>query len=192
MIHRTLLVLLLATAVPTAGLDAQAPSSEPVAGATASEPAPEATPEAPPEGAPPRPDPCAAEPFHQFDFWLGEWDVHGARGGPPGRNSITSLHGGCVIQESYQNGRYSGMSMNYYDQAEGTWNQLWIDNGGLVLRLSGSWNGDSMVLANDESRITWTPAEDGTVRQLWEQTEDGGETWDVVFDGKYVRRTGGE
>lgn len=179
--HRTLLVLLLAAAVPSAALHAQSQAAEPTEAPAAAE-----------EPAPARPRPCTAEPFHQFDFWVGEWDVHGARGGPPGRNSITPLHGGCVIQESYENPPYSGMSMNYYDQAGGKWHQLWIDNGGLVLRLEGGWNGESMVLANESSRITWTPAEDGTVRQLWERTEDGGETWKVVFDGKYVRRADGE
>ncbi len=37
-------------------------------------------------------------------------------------------------------------------------------------------------------RITWTPAEDGTVRQHWEQSSDGGVRWATVFDGRYVRR----
>ena len=36
-------------------------------------------------------------------------------------------------------------------------------------------------------RITWTPGADGSVRQLWESSADGGTTWSVVFDGRYVR-----
>lgn len=135
--------------------------------------------------------PCAAEPFRQFDFWVGEWDVHRAGGGPTAHNSIASLHDGCVIRESYTNpGGYTGMSMNYYDAADGHWHQLWVDNQGLVLHLEGGWNGESMVLSSEGDRITWTPHDDGTVQQVWEQTEDGGETWNVVFDGTYVRSGG--
>ena len=39
-----------------------------------------------------------------------------------------------------------------------------------------------------QQRITWTPNADATVRQLWETSEDGGKTWSVAFDGRYVRR----
>ena len=41
--------------------------------------------------------------------------------------------------------------------------------------------------ATVQQRITWTPAADGTVRQLWESTSDEGRTWTVLFDGRYVR-----
>ena len=34
-------------------------------------------------------------------------------------------------------------------------------------------------------RITWTDNHDGTIRQLWEQTADGGMSWQVLFDGHY-------
>jgi hypothetical protein len=36
-------------------------------------------------------------------------------------------------------------------------------------------------------RITWSPLEGGAVRQLWEQSDDAGATWAVVFDGRYVK-----
>ncbi len=38
------------------------------------------------------------------------------------------------------------------------------------------------------NRITWSPQGDGSVRQLWETSNDGGETWSVAFDGRYVER----
>ena len=34
----------------------------------------------------------------------------------------------------------------------------------------------------------WQPLPDGRVRQLWESSKDGGETWTVAFDGYYARR----
>ena len=34
-------------------------------------------------------------------------------------------------------------------------------------------------------RITWTPNQDGTVRQLWQQSVDKGANWQTLFDGTY-------
>jgi hypothetical protein len=38
------------------------------------------------------------------------------------------------------------------------------------------------------NKMTWTPNPDGTVRQLWEQSKDGGQAFTVLFDGLYRRR----
>jgi hypothetical protein len=38
------------------------------------------------------------------------------------------------------------------------------------------------------NRITWTPDRKGRVRQLWETSNNLGESWTVVFDGLYYRR----
>jgi len=36
-------------------------------------------------------------------------------------------------------------------------------------------------------RISWTPNEDGTVRQLWEVSKDSGDSWSILFDGLYEK-----
>ena len=36
-------------------------------------------------------------------------------------------------------------------------------------------------------RISWTPLDDGRVRQHWAVSPDAGETWHEVFDGYYTR-----
>jgi hypothetical protein len=36
-------------------------------------------------------------------------------------------------------------------------------------------------------RITWSPGTEGSVRQHWESSRDGGATWTTVFDGRYVK-----
>jgi len=61
-----------------------------------------------------------------------------------------------------------------------------------VLHLSGGLDGKKMVLRSTRpgahvDRISWTPNDDGTVRQLWESSEDGGKTWTTAFDGRYER-----
>jgi hypothetical protein len=93
-------------------------------------------------------------------------------------------------------GGVSGKSLNIY--RHGRWHQTWVDNSGTLLMLAGGLAGRSMVLsatgpsasdpkAIQQQRITWTPASDGSVRQLWESSSDSGRTWVVLFDGRYVR-----
>jgi hypothetical protein len=55
----------------------------------------------------------------------------------------------------------------------------------MVMSMSGPSATDPK--ATVQQRIPWTPAADGTVRQLWESTSDEGRTWTVLFDGRYVR-----
>jgi len=38
------------------------------------------------------------------------------------------------------------------------------------------------------NRMTWFNNPDGTVRQLWEQSKDGGLAYTVQFDGLYRKR----
>ena len=35
-------------------------------------------------------------------------------------------------------------------------------------------------------RITWEPLESGEVRQTWDRSTDGGDTWSNLFDGLYA------
>jgi hypothetical protein len=61
---------------------------------------------------------CINAEHRQFDFWLGDWQVHRADGSLAGINRITLEYGGCVIHERYVTGKgYSGESLNVYDAA---------------------------------------------------------------------------
>ena len=143
------------------------------------------------------PAPCTSPEHRQFDFWIGDWQVHTADGKFAGLNRITREYAGCVIHERYATGRgYSGESLNAYDATRKVWHQTWVDDSGLLLTLEGSWNGKSLVLegvapnaqgVSSKQRITWTPNADGSVRQLWE-TADGKGQWTVAFDGRYTRK----
>jgi hypothetical protein len=140
---------------------------------------------------------CETKEHRQFDFWLGEWNVHTPDGKLAGTNRITREYAGCVLHEHYDTGRgYSGESLNTYDAGRKMWHQSWVDNGGMLLLLEGGLRGASMVLEGQTTaadgkvtrhRITWTPNADGSVRQHWESTDAAGQ-WTTAFDGKYTRK----
>lgn len=176
---RTLALVLVCAAISNATLrtpaaDAQAPASRPV--------------------------PCAAPEHRQFDFWLGEWEVT-ANGKLAGTNRITRLYGDCGLREEYTTpGGYEGTSFNVFDTQRRVWHQTWVDNQGGALLLDGGLRDGRMVLEAERppvdgkttrERITWTPNADGTVRQHWEQSTDGGKSWTTAFDGLYRRVTRG-
>lgn len=142
---------------------------------------------------------CQAPEHREFDFWIGTWDVTGPAGQVAGRNTIQPLMGGCVLHESYDGQRgYHGESFNMYDRGRGVWHQTWVDNGGTLLRLDGSFADGRMVLEGETTgpdgtvtlnRITWSlvDGDPDRVRQYWEGSTDEGRTWSVVFDGLYTR-----
>ena len=146
----------------------------------------------------PSPPPCSADKYRQFDFWIGDWNVT-SNGQPAGTNSIHPAHNGCALLENWQGtgpGGISGSSLNIYDQANGKWHQTWVDGSGALLELDGGWHDGSMILQGErpamdgkgitKHRITWTPNEDGSVRQLWEASKDG-LSWTTLFDGLYEK-----
>jgi len=47
----------------------------------------------------PAPTPCEDDArFAEFDFWIGDWDVHTADGTYAGKNTISKAERGCVRQ----------------------------------------------------------------------------------------------
>jgi hypothetical protein len=133
----------------------------------------------------------------QFDFWLGEWEVTNPAGKPAGTSRIESVAASAGLLENWTGaGGYTGRSLNAWNATKKQWQQYWVGSDGRVLELSGGLMNGSMVLMGEHpvngtrriERITWTPNADGTVRQHWEQSADGGETWTTAFDGLYRRR----
>jgi hypothetical protein len=193
------LLLAALLAAPPALAQDEPPQAEPPADAPAEAPAEAPAAEAAPAPAP-APPTCDGPEHAQFDFWVGEWDVHewGKEGEKkPAHNSITKIHNGCALREDYHSpSGYEGSSVNFYDRFDGHWHQTWIDGSGTPLYLVGGLEDGKMVMADSPddgrpwSRITWTPQPDGSVRQTWEMSRDEGGTWDVAFDGRYVRQGG--
>ena len=120
-----------------------------------------------------------------------------AGGKPAGSSRIESVMKGCGVLEHWSSaGGGHGTSLNFYDRRTKTWSQAWIDEGGNALHLAGTFADGRMVLASeprktasgiDVQRITWSKNADGTVRQLWESSTDGGSTWTVALTGPTPR-----
>lgn len=137
---------------------------------------------------------CRDARYREFDFWLGDWSIV-AFGGPAGGSRITADLSGCAVLELYQGG--SGRSLSRYDQRTGLWHQDYVDPTGFTLRLFGGLVGGEMQMQDSVraipngpallSKFTWTPNADGTVRQLWDFSFDGGANFIVNFDGLYNR-----
>lgn len=140
---------------------------------------------------PPAPPPCADPQHHQFDFWVGKWDVY-----PTGKDQlvahslIESVYGGCGVRENWMPlGKTGGGSLNIYLPAEKHWEQFWIDSGGTRALFIGGWNGKAMVIQGKWGgplvRISYSKNADGSVRQSGEQSTDDGKTWAPSFDLTY-------
>ena len=140
---------------------------------------------------------CTSAQHHQFDFWIGDWEVTLPNGKHAGTNKIEPILTGCVLRESWSGARgMHGTSYNIYDASDRHWHQTWVDDGGNRLELNGAFEDGKMVLTGEKKdtsgttiqRITWTPSGTGEVRQLWESSTDGGKTWAVQFDGRYRKK----
>lgn len=144
---------------------------------------------------------CACcEPEHQqFDFWVGTWTVTDAKGKQLGENEIVKTDGNCLVMESWTgDSGTTGTSMNYYDKTDDSWNQLWVDNQGTILKLKGKFNSGKMIMKSAlqegpqggkfYNQISWSPNTEGTVSQVWEIYNDEGALLQTLFKGIYQRK----
>lgn len=145
---------------------------------------------------------CRSAEHHQFDFWLGDWDVYHLpdTNKAVARGRISRMLGGCALREVYtQSDGMEGESFSLWDPTRGRWHQSWATNRGALLLLEGGFCGGRMVLAAPEwkpdgsstrLRGTWWP-QGRNVRLKAERSADGGKSWGPVFDIVFrPRRTG--
>jgi hypothetical protein len=141
--------------------------------------------------------PCASRKEHrQLDFWIGEWQVHATDGSMAGRNSITLGNGDCWIHEHWTSTiAGQGESFNYYNPTNKRWHQTWVDDQGEIAEFDGEFRDGAMRLegyrqgpggSRVPARLTLTPLSGGRVRQLGENSNDGGKTWTVLYDLMYT------
>lgn len=140
---------------------------------------------------------CKGAEHRQFDFWVGDWVVTAGKD-TAGTNNVTLEESGCIVHEHWIGSKGgTGQSFNFYDRIDRKWHQIWIDNNGMVLRLSGDYAGGKLSYAGETlrrngtrilHRLSFTKNVDGTVRQFWESSTDEGRSWSTAFDGVYRRK----
>ena len=103
------------------------------------------------------------------------------------------------MQENWisKSGPSKGTSYNYYNKADDSWNQVWVDNSGFSLVLKGNLENGSMILKSDlikgqkntyYNKVTWTPNKDGSVTQLWELLDKDNKILSEAFRGIYKKK----
>ncbi|MBI4907652.1 MAG: hypothetical protein HY820_28775 [Acidobacteria bacterium] len=131
---------------------------------------------------------CDGPEFHQFDFWIGDWQVRSG-GQTVGYSRIESLLNGCLIVENwYGLDGDIGKSMNFYDRRSSTWRQVYVGAGWNIDYQGAPVEGGMQFLAKQGSvRLTFTRDREGLVRQHKQQSPDGTD-WRTVYDFTYERR----
>ncbi|WP_075341045.1 hypothetical protein [Tenacibaculum agarivorans] len=143
--------------------------------------------------------PCNSKEYHQFDFWVGTWNVFDVNNKLIGQNTIIQMPNACAIQENWTsaNGNSLGTSYSYFDISDQKWHQLWIDNKGYVLKTEGHFKNDKMILNSEiveskkgkfYNRITWIQNEDQTVTQIWEYVSPDHKVIKEAFKGIYKKK----
>jgi hypothetical protein len=146
------------------------------------------------------PAPCMSDSnARRFDFWVGEWDVTPAGDTTVvGHSVVQIVSGGCALLENWTASNGSqGKSLNSYNTGLGRWQQYWVGQGGGTTEYRESrWNGKTLVFiahsrnakGSFEQRLSFTPLDSSTVRQLGETSTDGGKSWKVGYDFHYHRK----
>lgn len=141
--------------------------------------------------------PCMAdERHHAFDFWIGDWNVT-QNGQFAGTNNISAILGHCVIFEDWESAAGTkGKSFNYYDPGEDHWRQIWVSDTGPVVEFTGEARDGGIFYtakttnpadgAVTHHKFEFTQYENGDVRQFWQTSTDGGETYSIIWDGRYA------
>lgn len=146
--------------------------------------------------------PChAREEAKQFDFWIGKWNVT-VGGRQAGVNEVYPILEHCVIYENWSGAQGgNGKSFNFWDAQRNHWRQVWVADGGNVLEYTGEYRDGAMrfegftLTASGDTvlqKLTFFNVAPDTVRQLFEASQDGGQTWQATFDGLYVKAANSE
>lgn len=134
----------------------------------------------------------------EFDFWLGEWDVVTSDNhNPDGTSSVQLLLDQHVLLENRPDGG-TGKGVNHFDTRTKKWIQDWVDSQSNSVPVEGGVEKDGVMYyyADDSDaqgkpiklRMQFFNLDQDHVRQLCQQSSDGGKTWQMQYDFLYVRK----
>lgn len=142
---------------------------------------------------------CDTPQHHQFDFWVGRWDVYRAdKNALVAHSTIEKLYGGCAIRENWMplvGG--AGGSLNAYRANLHQWRQFWTDADGDLDEYSGAFEDGKMIFTGTSSnlsgevssvRMVFEAQADGSVTQTGFQLGSDRKTWQLQY--KFIYRPG--
>ncbi len=141
--------------------------------------------------------PCSSSAFHQFDFWIGDWDVTTPQGMKAGLDRVEKVLEGCALLENWSASDGSkATSLSAFDAGSRSWHQTFADDQGTLLILDGEMREGRLVLLGTKqsgkqrtlNRLSWQSTAADKLRQRWEISQDEGKNWSLLFEGLYTRR----
>jgi hypothetical protein len=142
---------------------------------------------------------CDTPQHHQFDFWVGDWQVFDADSNQLVAFDRVEKHTqGCIIQQNltvltdlYRRPgvkyRLSGIGVNRFDGE--AWLQMWADNqwGAIFLRGSLDATGSMVLISvipsrNRDVKLVYEKQADGSVRNLQYVAPAGSGKWTKYGD----------
>jgi hypothetical protein len=154
--------------------------------------------------------------LHDFDFFMGRWNVRGRRLRERLKGShewieleatavARPLLSGFGNEDEFHTDfwpGFVGMSFRFFDPRTRQWSIYWSDNvrGGMEPPVVGSFSGDVGIFEGPDTfegrpilvRYTWSRVTTASPR--WEQafSEDGGKTWETNWVNDFTRPSGTE
>lgn len=140
-----------------------------------------------------------------FDFWLGTWSLSWKDNDSipaHGENTITKTLDGKVIQEQFRgltgiNAGFKGMSVSVFTALDEKWHQTWVDNQQGYLDFVGGTIGKKRFFSRQfigskgeivHQRMVFYNIEYNTFDWDWENSTDGGTTWNLLWRIHYQRK----
>jgi hypothetical protein len=137
---------------------------------------------------------------HEFDFWIGEWNVYvNGTNSYAGNSIIQRISGGCAILENWQSAISEGKSLNFIDDSTHKWKQVWVGSypNGKQDFINGEYKDSVMRFTftsldpqghTIQGKFSFFNEGPSQVRQLNETSSDNGKTWTVSYDFTYKRK----
>jgi hypothetical protein len=146
--------------------------------------------------------PCAADANYQrLAFWVGDWEILDPAGAHYATQRVRAAVDTCAITAEWT-GRMGdkGLGTSAFDRLSGEWRQMYVSNQvpaptGVFLRKSDrSYTGPGVRFISlldpadgnpARSRVTIMPLDDHRALQLFENSSDGGKTWQTLFKAEH-------
>jgi len=150
---------------------------------------------APAESPDPKPgELCRPIEYRAFDFSRGHFRMTSSNGQLAGHLRMGPMLVGCVSRGHWR-GAIAGRGevTTWYDRFQQRWHQLYVNDDGHPLMMSGGVQDGALVFTGINTffdgrvglhRMSWSPLPGRGLRQHWELSMDNGQTWESLIDAR--------